>query len=65
MWLLVLGMLVWGITTNPANITLGGHDILFNGRSFAYGMGWRGHIIDGVFVGSIELSDGLPEEKVL
>ena len=48
---------------NPANIKLGKHDILFNGRSLAYSYSKRGHIIDGVFVGSIELSDGLPEEK--
>ncbi|KJS11899.1 MAG: hypothetical protein VR67_12095 [Peptococcaceae bacterium BRH_c8a] len=50
---------------NPASITreLGGHDILFNGSSFASGMGARGDIIDGVFVGSIELSDGLPEKS--
>jgi len=50
---------------NPASITpeLGGHDILFNGHSFASGMGARGDIMDGVFVGSIELSDGLPEES--
>jgi len=50
---------------NPAGITqrLGGHDILFNGRFFASGMGARGDIMDGVFLGSIELSDGLPEES--
>lgn len=50
---------------NPTSITRGfrGHDILFNGRTWASGMGARGDIMDGVFVGSIELSDGLPEES--
>ncbi len=51
---------------NPASITtrgFSGHDILFNGRSLASGMGARGDIMDGVFVGSLELSDGLPGEN--